>query len=79
MSILQDIYNSTYAPGRAQETMPFSLRLKERAVRDVIEEALGEEFIKRHQDDWEKAAHFRNYANFREGFKLGVALMLEIR
>lgn len=79
MSILQEIYNSAYAPGRAQDAMPFSLRLKERAIRDAIEEALGEEFIKRHQDDWEKAAHFRDYANFREGFKLGVALMLEIR
>ena len=79
MSILQDIYNSAYAPGKVQEAMPFSLRLKERAVWDAIVEALGEEFIKRHQDDWEKVAHFRDYANFREGFKLGVAFMLEIR
>ena len=53
MSILQEIYNSAYAPGRTQDAMPFSLRLKERAIRDAIEEALGEEFIKRHQDDWE--------------------------
>ncbi len=78
MSILHDIYNEQYTPGDALGKMPFSLRLKERTFFDAVEEAMGEDFIERHWDGLCKVEAFRDYANFREGFRLGVSLMLEL-
>lgn len=77
MSILESIYQSEYSPEKALDKMPCSLRLRERAFFDAIEEAMGVEFIERHWDSLCKLEQFRGYANFREGFRLGVALMLE--
>ena len=39
---------------------------------------MGEDFIERHWDGLCKAERFRDCANFREGFRLGVSLMLEL-
>lgn len=75
MSILQDIYDNKYTPGKAQDRLPFSLRLRGRE----IYEALDEEFIERYWDDLCKIGSYRDFANFREGFRLGVSLMLEMR
>ena len=78
MSILQDIYSEKYTPGKATDKLPFSLRLKERAFWDAIEAGMGADFIERHWDGLCKVEHFRDYANFREGFRLGVSLMMEL-
>lgn len=78
MSALQDIYNGKYTSGKAAEKLPFSLRLKLRSFLDPIEETMGPEFIERHRDDLCQIEQYRAYANFREGFRLGVSLMLEM-
>ena len=78
MSILQDIYNDEYTPDDALKKMPFSLRLKERVFYDAVEEAMGEEFLERHWDSLCKIEHYKGFANFRAGFRLGVSLMLEL-
>ena len=78
MRILQKIYNEDYTPGKAADDLPFSLRLKTRAFWDALEEGMGEEFLERHSEDLNKIEQFRDYANFREGFRLGVSLMMEL-
>ena len=78
MSILQDIYNDNYAPSKALNKMPFSLRLKERAFYDAIEESMGIEFMEKHCDGLCEIERFRDFTNFREGFRLGVSLMREL-
>ena len=78
MSILQDIYNDNYAPTDRMKRMPFSLRLKERAFYEAIEETMGEDFLARHWDGLCDAERFKCFASFREGFRLGVSLMLEM-
>ena len=78
MRILKDIYNENYAPSRRADKLPFSLRLKERAFFDAVKESMGAEFLERHWDGLCKVEEFRDYANFREGFRLGVSLMLEL-
>ena len=78
MSILEKIYNGNYEPNESCERLPLSLRLKDRAFWEAIEEGMGEAFIERHWDGLCKIEHFRDYANFREGFRLGVSLMMEL-
>ena len=78
MSILKDIYNEKYFPRRTQRSIPFSLRLQERAFFDAVEAAMGPDFLQRHRAALEEAARFRDYAGFREGFRLGVSLMREL-
>lgn len=79
MSILENIYNGEYSPDKALKKMPFSLRLKERAFFDAIEEAMGQDFIERHWEGLCEMEHFVGCASFREGFRLGVSLMMELR
>ena len=78
MSILQDIYSEKYIPSKAADKMPFSLQLEKRAFLDAIEGSLGENFMESHRDGLSKIERFRDYANFREGFRLGVSLMMEL-
>ena len=78
MSILQDIYRDTYTPSKAAEKLPFSLRMERQAFLDAVESSLDREFLDRHMDGLRKLQQFRDYANFREGFRLGVSLMLEM-
>ena len=78
MNILEKIYNDDYEPGTASEKLPFSLRLKRRASWDEIEEGMGEDFIERHWDGLCKIEHFGDYANFRDGVRLGISLMMEL-
>lgn len=78
MSILENIYDEEYTPSKALKNMPFSLRLAERAFFDAIEENLGAEFIERHWDSLCKLEQYKGCTNFREGFRLGVSLMLEL-
>lgn len=78
MSILKDIYSKNYTPADPMKRMPFSLRLDERVFYDAIEESMGRDFIERHRDSLCKAEEFKGFTNFREGFRLGVSLMLEL-
>ena len=78
MGALEKIYSGDYDPSKAGENLPFSLRLQERAFWDAVEEGMGADFIKRHWDALCKIEHFRDCANFREGFRLGVSLMMEL-
>lgn len=78
MSILQDIYDETYTPGEAAEKLPASLRLERRTFWEAIEKSMGEEFMEHHWDGLCRIERFRDYANFREGFRLGVSLMTEL-
>ena len=78
MSTLQSIYDEDYNPSKALKNMPFALRLEERTFFNAVEEALGREFIERHWDGLCKLEHYKGYANFQEGFRLGVSLMLEL-
>ena len=78
MSILRDIYNDNYTPADPTKKMPFSLRLKERAFYDAIEETMGTDFMERHWESLCKVEDFKRFNDFREGFRLGVSLMLEM-
>lgn len=78
MSILKDIYSKNYTPADPTKQMPSSLCLNERAFYNAVEEAMGPEFIERHWDNLCKAEDFKGFINFREGFRLGVSLMLEV-
>ena len=77
MSILQDIYEDEYIPRRPAENLPEDLRREKWAFLEEIEQAMGAAFIERHWDAICEADSAQDYANFREGFRLGVALMLE--
>ncbi len=78
MSILQDIYNDSYYPCEPLEHMPKALRDKQLAFYEKIEEAMGVEFMEQHWDDLCEIDRFRDFTNFRQGFRLGVSLMLEL-
>lgn len=77
MSILQDIYNESYFPSESVQKTPQALQDKRWAFFDEIEKGMGVEFIERHWGDLSEFDQQRDYANFREGFRLGVSLMLE--
>ena len=78
MGILQEIYNGRDYPCEKAEKIPPALRDKEWEFYDEIEERFGIEVIERHWDGICEAACARDYANFREGFRLGVSLMMEL-
>ena len=78
MSILQDIYSGGYAPGESSEKLPKDLSDKRWAFYGEVEKAMGLDFMERHWDDLMEADLYRDYTNFREGFRLGVSLMLEL-
>ena len=79
MSILHDIYGGGYAPGESLERLPQDLGDKYWAFFEEVEKAMGLEFIERHWDNLVEADLYRSHANFREGFRLGASLMLELR
>ena len=79
MSILKDIYNSRYSSKKAREKTPSSLRLKESAFLNAIEESMGPEFIEQHGEVLCQLEDFVCYTSFCEGFRLGIALMMELQ
>ena len=79
MSILQDIYDEAYHPDRTLSEMPEDLK-KGRAAFDAdMKQIGGDEVYERHWDTLCAVEEFTNFTNFREGFRLGVLLMLELR
>ena len=78
MSTLQDIYSGEYCPCEMAEKIPAALRDRQWAFYEEIEKRFGAEVIERHWDNLCEANNARDYANFREGFRLGVSLMMEL-
>ena len=78
MSILQDIYSGGYAPEESLEKLPQDLSDRYWAFFEAVEKGMGIEFVERHWDGLMEVNLYRNEMNFREGFRLGVALMLEM-
>ena len=74
-----DIYNREYSPVEMMDKLPSDLRISERAFWDAVGDALGAEFAEHHQQRFDEREEFQNYASFREGFRLGVSLMMESR
>ena len=80
MDILEKLYNGEYDPGKASDDeLPEALRIKRQAFWEAIEEGMGKDFLESHWDTLCQIEHFRDCANFREGFRLGVSLMLELQ
>ena len=77
MSILTDIYNDEYHPQAARPVMPQDLREKDLAFWKKVSEVLGSEYVDAHLYRSCEIEHFNDFHHFREGFRLGVLLMLE--
>jgi len=78
MSTLHDIYNNEYFPAEPTDEMPPELCDKRRAFLDEIQKTMGEKFLAEHWGGFVEANQFGNFVCFREGFRLGVSLMLEV-
>ncbi|MCM1297574.1 MAG: hypothetical protein NC311_18710 [Muribaculaceae bacterium] len=78
MSILTDIYNDEYHPQDTRPILPQDLREKDLAFWEKASEVLGREFVDAHLYRLCEIEHFNDYHHFREGFRLGVLLMLEV-
>ena len=77
MSILTDIYNDEYHPQATRPIMPQDLRKKDLAFWEKATEVLGSECVDTHLYHLCEEEHLNNIHYFREGFRLGVQLMLE--
>lgn len=78
MRILEDIYCNGYFPNEAVSDETRALREEEFAFLDKIEKAMGAEVIEQH---WERLAEIRqvrDFTSFREGFRFGALLMLDL-
>lgn len=78
MRILKDIYNHEYFPSEPLDEMPPELYNKQQEFREKVEESMGKEFVAKCQEELYDIQNFRGYINFRDGFRLGVSLMLEL-
>ena len=78
MSILRDIYDGEYSPITNPVTMPPSLRRREQDFFEEVEKVMGRDFIEKHWKSICDAEDYNNFDSFREGFRLGVSLMLEV-
>ena len=78
MSILHDIYNGEYSPTEKPTGIPVSMRRKEQAFFDEVEKVMGQDFLEKYWGDICATEDYYNFASFREGFCLGVSLMLEV-
>ena len=78
MSILADIYNGKYQPQAKPTPLPQELRAADIAFWEKVREALGidciDEYLYRHSEQ----EALSDIDHFREGFRLGVLLMLEV-
>lgn len=79
MSILEDIYHNEYYSAEPMDEMPPELHDKRWENLEKIEAAMGKEFTEQHWENVVKIMQFCEFVCFREGFRLGVALMLEAR
>lgn len=78
MNILHEIYTETYAPCAPLQKIPKELQDRKWAFYEEVEKRAGIELIERHWDAICEADSVRDFVNFREGFRLGVSLMMEL-
>ena len=78
MSILNDIYCDEYHPQVTGPVLPQDLREKDLAVWEKASEVLGGDFVDAHLYRLCEIENLNDFHNFREGFRLGVLLMLEV-
>ena len=80
MSILEDIYNNHYFPAEnVGPQLPREFREKKRNFYDEVEKAIGAGIFEKYWEELCVAECLEKYLIFREGFRLGVSLMLEAR
>lgn len=78
MRILQDIYTNQYSAIETQPKPPEKLRAEVYRLFEKMETEMGREFAEKYWNCMCEEEDFLNYANFREGFRLGVSLMMEL-
>ena len=78
MSILSDIYNGEYRGQASRAHYPQELRDTDMEFWDKVTEALGSEVVDTHFYKLCETENINDIHHFREGFKLGVQLMLEV-
>ncbi|MDE7245638.1 MAG: hypothetical protein K2O18_16920 [Oscillospiraceae bacterium] len=79
MNILKELYDGQYG-------VELPKTLEYRAVRhknvegfwDKIEEAMGPDFIEKNWENLSRQEELESFEYFRQGFHLGVSLMLEL-
>ncbi len=79
MSILQDIYHNEYFPTEPMDELPHELHDKRWEFLGKIENAMGKEFAEQHWENMVEIMQFCEFVCFREGFRLGATLMMELR
>ena len=79
MSILEEIYSSRYFPIEIiGPQLPRELREKQKNFYDEAEKAIGADLFEKYWDELCEANRLEDYLIFREGFRLGVSLALEL-
>ena len=78
MSILADIYNERYHAQASRPHYPQELKEKDLAFWEQATQALGGDVVDAHLYKLCEKENFNDIHHFREGFKLGVQLMLEV-
>ena len=78
MNVLEYIYRGEYEPCKPLEEMPLELYTKQKEFFDAVEHTMGLAFIERHWEDLEAVRKHCDFHYFREGFRLGMALMREV-
>lgn len=78
MSILADIYNERYHAQASRPHYPQELREKDLAFWEKATQALGGDVVDAHLYKLCEKENLNDIHHFREGFKLGVQLMLEV-
>lgn len=74
MSILETLFNGEYRTPQEKQTLSPELRDRRREIFEQIEGALPEE----NWDAFCDIQRAQSFASFREGFRLGALLMLEL-
>lgn len=77
MSILYDIYNDAYHAQEHRPKLPKEIQEQDLAFWEKVTEALGADYVDQHLYRLSEKEHLTDYDHFREGFRLGVQLMLE--
>ena len=78
MSILADIYNERYHAQASRPHYPQELREKDLAFWEKATQALGGDVVDTHLYKLCEKENLNDIHHFREGFKLGVQMMLEV-
>ena len=78
MSILETLFNGEYSAAEPKDYLPPALRKQECAFWEKIEETMGREFLEENWDCLSQVEYIASVTRFREGFRLGAQLMLEL-